>query len=479
MTPGQDTADALLEDPGDLMDGDAEPTALEADDLRIASIMDALREHGLAFAPEDSVARTAQMIGLQQLLEATPETALARANDLVLTITDDREVLTAAAPSVACALGIDVAATLEAPRERPTHRAVCMVDGCPCAVTYRSTASGGGFVVVTREGIDLETSIGIGPGGRPICPLGDHGEMTLADETIPAAQAIGQVAEKLTTPVQRELPGVRPPFNWAGAGQDMAGQAVRVQALKVVYDDAADKAKKAKKAWDDAEELLTKMGVKYAELARAKGDDTPTTAAPAALRCVWNQRHPGDECPLCAATEIEDRHAIIRLLGAELLPIYANGHADQVVDYRERLDVQQTRDALDGIVYGLKLTDIVAMSPETRAAFRAWVDAGAPIEEFPENAGRPHLTAAIGEDAKVQTCRACGVVLKTFDDAAEALPALNLFGLDCTGTEAEGHRYPDTSKKRARRKADADSPKADKPAKAKKTSGKKKGGRKA
>lgn len=74
--------------------------------------------------------------------------------------------------------------------EVPIHHGRCTEPGCGVGATYRPTASGHGFMLLERIGVDFEASFSVGPNGRPECPHG-HGELGLADDLLPAADAFG------------------------------------------------------------------------------------------------------------------------------------------------------------------------------------------------------------------------------------------------------------------------------------------------
>jgi hypothetical protein len=368
--------------------------------------------------------------------------------------------------------------------EAPAHKAVCMVDGCPAEVVYKLTASGAGFMVLERRGMDLDATLGMGAGGRPICPISDHGEMTLADETIPAADAFAQVAQKLDAPVQGDLPGIIRAFNYQGCYLELEEKAAEVDALHDEYIDAKEVAADAKKAWDKAAELYTKMALEFRRRRQSKGDDSPSLAEPPsrALACVWNKAHPDEACPFCDTTlSIAQRGAIVRVLGEEILPTEANGHADQVLTYRTNLDVAETIDALADLIANVPAAVVAEWTPEQRAEARAWATAAGEATDveseppFPPALGLPHIAAAVPDGAKVQTCETCGGVVMQLNELNSAFMAGDFVRLDCAGTDVEGHRYPDTAKpkKAARPKAE----KPEKPAKKKAASKKTKGGR--
>jgi hypothetical protein len=73
--------------------------------------------------------------------------------------------------------------------ETQTHLARCA--DCDFSVRYQPSSSGAGFTL-----LDSDAALGIGDNGRPVCPEG-HGEMELADDRLPAAEAIAHAAEQL------------------------------------------------------------------------------------------------------------------------------------------------------------------------------------------------------------------------------------------------------------------------------------------
>jgi hypothetical protein len=437
--------------------------------LRLAAVMNALEAQGLSLDDEGTAARDAQLRAIKALIDGDDSIsdvlAFARMltpNALLQNAVADAIVLAWKALD-GDALALDV---IEAQDEAPAHKAVCMVDGCPAEVLYTLTASGSGFVVIGRRGMDLDATLGIGADGRPICPIDEaHGEMTLADETIPAADAFAQVADKLKGAQQVALPGVFPAFNYAGAFNEIVEQAKRVEWLNSEYDEAKKAASEAKKDLDKGAELLMRMTLQFEQRRREKPEsDGATCAAPTsrALLCMWDQQHPDEACPFCdPALTIEQRAEIVRVLGEEILPMEANGHADQVVTYRTKLDVAETVDALAGFVYDVHPATIAEWSPEERAAVRTWLaDPDGTFETRPAILGRPHLALRVDDAALVQTCSACGAVLRMLDDGAtEALPAGAMVRTDCAGTEAEGHRYPEPATAQAKQGRKAPQPK--------------------
>jgi len=337
-------------------------------------------------------------------------------------------------------------------------------------------------MILERFGMDLETVLGAGPNGRPVCPHG-HGEMTLADDQLPAKDAIAQVAER----VEREkkpprLPFPAPAFNYEAVFREIVDKRHEVADLERDYEKKKESASKAKKALDEGNEQLGQMIDDYEERAqerefeiarRQRQADEGHPEGTTLVRCIWEQQHPDDACPLCStSTTVHGRQAMVKLLGAEILPRDANGHADQVVEYRTRLDVRQTFNTLDGFLFGVPESTVAAWTPVDRAAVRGWFDTGGDSwETRPAAIGTPHRASAVADGARVQTCSVCGSVLKQLDSIDEAYPTHALVRTDCAGPEPEPHRYPDTSKKPARPRATTKQAKPAKPAK----TGKKKG----
>jgi hypothetical protein len=284
------------------------------------------------------------------------------------------------------------------PDDDPVHLAKCAE--CATAVKFRPNVTGTGFFLVDA---DPDVTFGVGEHGRPVCPNG-HGEMAIADDQLkPVAEAFADAQTMLLAaeadarggaPVQGDLPGIIPPFNYQGCYLELEAKAAEVDALHDEYIDAKEVAADAKKAWDKAAELYTKMALEFRRRRQSKGDDSPSLAEPTsrALACTWDKAHPDEACPFCDTTlTIEQRAAIVRVIGEEILPTEANGHADQVVTYRTKLDVAETVDALAGLVYDVHDGDrggVVTGRPRHRARL-----AGQPGRHVREPAGHPRLSA--------------------------------------------------------------------------------------
>lgn len=352
----------------------------------------------------------------------------------------------------------------------PVHLAKCAE--CATAVKFRSNVTGTGFFLVDA---DPDAVFGVGEHGRPVCPNG-HGEMAIADDAlkpVPEAFADAQTmlqraeADASGKPVQGDLPGILPLFNYQGCYLELEEKAAEVNALHEEYLEAKEAATDAKKAWDKAAELYTKMALEFRRRRQAKGDvsDAPTLADPPsrALLCTWDQAHPDDACPLCAVSTFADRDAIVTLIGEEILPKESNGHADQVVTYRTRADVAATADALDGVLYDVHDATIAEWTPEQRAEVRAWsTGPDNSWEQAPTVLGRPHIAAKADDGATVQACSECGAVLRTWNEGDGSivwLPTCARVGTDCAGAQAEPeHHYPEKKPKAKRAKATEEKP---------------------
>jgi hypothetical protein len=353
---------------------------------------------------------------------------------------------------------VDAAATSPLPDIPPLHRALCLHNGCKCGATYRSTTSGAGIVVLERYGMDLETSLGVGAGGRPECPNG-HGEMAFADEQLPIEQAITQVNERLADAAKpTRLPFPAPPFNYEGALHAIFEKRDLIAALGKIVEDRKQKLKDAKDDWEHEVETLGKMIDEFRTNERDRLDEIERRQRQAEaghpdgttlVRCLWEQQNQGEACPLCSG----DRAEIERFIDGEVTAPDAPAHLDQVVAFFTKMDIDETEDAIETLIDRVPLQTIVAWTPEERAAVRQWcydtVDhqngmrTDAP--ERPAVLGRSHLASSVDDGAAVQACSACGAVLQQL--VGDTLPYEHdtLVGIDCPGAETEPtHRYPET-----------------------------------
>jgi hypothetical protein len=343
--------------------------------------------------------------------------------------------------------------------ERPVHLARCETPDCTIAVRFRASASGASFILVDA---DPDARFGVGEHGRPICPNG-HGEMAIADDTLPAAEAFAEVQERIAheTPVQRTLPGVGPTFNFRGCYMELEQQAVLVESLRKEYEDDARVAKESKKAWDEAEERYTKMGLEFRRRRREK-DGEPQDASDLAADlqrqasrppCTWETRNAGKVCPLCSNTVVAK--VVERILGIDVTPPDANAHAADVDALLAGMDVDETAEALENIDTYIDRQLIASWPAEARQMVRAYVDArldkannvpDVVLPERPTVLGRPHVPEAPHE-GQAQRCAVCEVVVAPNTDHHPAYDVTDLIGVDCTG-RAPDHRYPDKPKKK-------------------------------
>lgn len=164
----------------------------------------------------------------------------------------------------------------------PVHVVRCT--DCPAGVRYQALPSRSGFTVLERYGVDPDQTFGIGTRGQPICPFG-HGEMTLADEQLPAAEAITQVAEQVNgtaAPTQAQLFDMAQPFNFEGAWMDIELKNGVVAELARVNEDDAARAKRSRKALEEAQTLLSRMIETYHERRVTKAREAQARAERAA-----------------------------------------------------------------------------------------------------------------------------------------------------------------------------------------------------
>lgn len=315
------------------------------------------------------------------------------------------------------------------------HRAICAQ--CRQGVTFKPTASGSGFIVIGHTYSDVET-FGIGPSGYPMCP--EHGEMTLADETLPVADAFAKVNGEL---LQQSLPGVFPAFNYQGAWEDVVAKVKERDRLKVEEDDAHEEYKEAKKAREKCDEVINKMITEYERRRREKQSPAPSEDSPNLVRCYWEQIHVGETCPVCTS----DTLSIEPRFGAS----ESEQHAAEVSAYIVESQIQRTIDLLQGLDFIVVRETVLDWTTDDLADVQQWADAAAGKElrerfqDLPKALGRPHVIAGWirSEEAPGDTyveCEECGARLfshKTGDgEDLPHYPAGTRIGTDCTGKPA-------------------------------------------
>lgn len=368
--------------------------------------------------------------------------------------------------------------------EVPIHRAVCQVKGCGISLVYRPTSTGAGFQVLEVSGVEPGTLFG-GPGaqGTPICPRDGHGEMTLADEQLPAAEAFAKADEQIKRarePKQPRLPGTVPEFNFEGTFKVIVEKRHEVKELEREFEKRDEARKKAKAALDEANAELGEMIDDFEErmeerqLERERQERLAREGHPEGtnlVRCLFERQQEGQRCPLCVA----DGPTFVR--GQGIAAKNSERHVEQVAEFLEDQALEQLVERLKDVA-GIVPTHnaIRDWTPEQRAEIETYLQqlaAGEKSVTRPSAFASSHLAAAIEDGAKVQTCRECGSTLLVFGEAEvdpQPYQPGTLVGADCPGAEIETSRYPTrhpkgTKKPRAeRQKAD----KAEGPAKPKK-----------
>ncbi len=332
----------------------------------------------------------------------------------------------------------------------PVHLAKC--SECASAVRFRPNVTGTGFFLVDEA---PDVTFGIGPNGRPVCPNG-HGEMSIADDKIPAADAFSEVAA-MQGAQQRSLPGVFPPFNFEGAFKEIVEQAQRVENLDSEYDAAKAEASEAKKALDKGAELLMRMTLEFERRRKEKPD--VETAPPADRQpCTWEAKHPTlRACPIC--TGLTAAAVIERLIGSDVPPADAAAHAESVDTLLFGLELDELEDTLGGVDLVITRDEIGSWAEDDRAAVLTWAvksiehASGVPditVPERPAILGKPHIPSQLvpGEH---QVCAMCEVVIRPASEIEAYGPykLTDLVGVDCAGKVPKvGHHYPKSSKKK-------------------------------
>lgn len=320
---------------------------------------------------------------------------------------------------------------------------------CDFAVRFTPSTSGASFTL-----IDSDRALGIGEQGRPTCPNG-HGEMSLADEQLPAAEAVTEVAARVEAETQR-LPFPAPPFNYENALHSLYEKRKQVAALEKRVEERKESLKYAKDDLDRAHEQLGEMIERYEqdehdrlheiarrESAAAAGHPEGTTL----VRCSWEQAHPDEDCPICEDPEYATAHW------------YGDTARDSAlhVDAVDRMLRAQATDEILGLVEdaGLRLSadTVNGWSDEDRAIVKGWAEAETGLADKPEDHARPAVlgTAHVASEpgSQKQSCKACGAVLladaKENDTSFYAVGTL--VGTDCPGIEKDPARQITRGKK--------------------------------
>jgi hypothetical protein len=356
-------------------------------------------------------------------------------------------------------LELDPAVLTEPPQpDRTDHLARCA--SCAFTVRFKPLQSGHGFMLVGSE-----ESLGIGEDGRPTC-LNGHGQMEIADDQLPAAEAFALAQEQLQDQRPPRLPFPAPPFNYEGALHEIFEKQSEITRLEIKFTDADERRKKAKSALDDAREELGKMIDVIREREEDRLHDVARREADAEaghvdgtnlVRCTWEEQHPGETCIICADTEYAGRY-----FNGDVAPRDSVRHIDQADGWALDREVNSAIDALDNV--GIIVTSQVAMgwSSEERAAVTAWamatedgrLDSTVTIPERPKVLGTGHV-AGEGRDGEPQRCTQCDAVLTAgkvdggFVEGEEPnyYEPNVLVGTDCPGrAKADGQHYPEKRK---------------------------------
>lgn len=324
----------------------------------------------------------------------------------------------------------------DTPVEQVEHRARCVE--CGVTVSYVASVTGHGFALFGGG----DDSYGVGPNGRPTCPNG-HGEMEIADDAIPVADAIDEVT-KLQQAQQGDLPGIMPPFNYQGAYLELESKAVEVDELHHEYVNAAEEARDAKKLWDKAAELYTKMALEFQRRRQEKVSVGEPVDALDCLRCTFEQAHPDETCPICGGI------AESSLVEGDYAPRDASLHADQAAALLVSRDAEDLIESLEvACEMSVPAVTVCGWTPEERAEVRAYVDAADTDADSrparPTCLGTMHVAGHPADGA--QTCTQCDAPLIVWAEGGTEYYAVGwLVGTDCPGRAPEPARYPKRSK---------------------------------
>lgn len=347
--------------------------------------------------------------------------------------------------------------------ELPIHRGMCPDAFCAIGATYRPTASGDGFLVLEVFGCPPDTAFGAGAHGRPLCPNG-HGELTIADDLLPAHEAITAAAGSVAraTRQQPRLPLPSPPFNHEGAFHAIQEKRHEVKQLERVFDAADDRRKKAKAALDEGHTALGQLIDDLEEREQERIADMERQTARAAdghpndtalVRCIFERQNDGQTCPLC----VDGGPLFVR--GKTIAPRDAVRHVEQVVEFLDQVEIESLAEQLQEIA-GVRIDEktVRSWTEDDRTAVRAYcaqleADRTTPRPTILASA---HVAATVGDAAAIQSCRECGAVLLQLIENGEPVSPYapgTLVGTECASAVDVPHHYPKKTrgKKRARR----------------------------
>jgi hypothetical protein len=298
--------------------------------------------------------------------------------------------------------------------ETQTHLARCA--DCDYAVRYQPSSSGAGFTL-----LDSDAALGIGDNGRPICPEG-HGEMELADDRLPAAEAIAHAAEQIRLDAEKQrLPFPIPAYNYQGVLASLVDKRHEVAQLEKRVEGRKEALKQAKEDLDTANGELGRMIDQFEQdeidrrqaVARQEADAARPAGTPRLVRCAWEVAHPDEDCPMCVDEKLRP-----------LAPDAAL-HVEQVDRYLYLQESDVIRELVQAAGIRLPLDVVNAWSVEDRAAVKAWAEIENGIADTPEGHERPAIlgTAHVAADYTTseavpgdtyQSCVECGARLLTY-----------------------------------------------------------------
>jgi hypothetical protein len=259
------------------------------------------------------------------------------------------------------------------------------------------------------------------------------------DTTLPAAEAITQVAEQVNGAEQMRLPGTTPPFNLENAFKHIYEKERESAIAWEKADDLADRTKKARKQAEEYDAELRLLIERYHEDKRqrelqiereAQGLTDGTTL----VRCQWERMNVGESCPVCSSEDLKNE------------PRFGSRDSEQhAVEVRVYIE-EQACARLAGLLLpkGRLLTPgtIAEWTPAQRAEAEAWAVGESESLNLPDAFGTPHvLDSEPGFDGEhaYGLCSACNARLFDIEDPnADELPypAGTFVGVDCKGEPA-------------------------------------------
>jgi hypothetical protein len=255
-------------------------------------------------------------------------------------------------------------------------------------------------------------------------------------DVIPDMKAPSDGDDIDAAPAQAQLFELAKPFNFTDAWLAIETQQVVIDDLTRIHEEDATKAKRSKKALDEARAALGQLVNTLKGRRLQKERDGSHWAA----RCLY-ESETGQSCPICTAesavlviaaiggsTTVRNRWTDAHRLAADAI---TNGQLSGLVDLMSDELVAQ---ALGIGGWFMPWEGITAWTIDERKAALAWVDCDMPADVRPPFVGLPHIAADV--EGAIQHCAVCDHILNADLDSEPSYPLGARVGTLCPGAMA-------------------------------------------